>query len=89
MIKPLEPEFHEFKLSEASVGELLCCGITANEACHIRMKSLGICEGRRLELLSNGDPMIVRVAGSRIGLSRSLAASVSVSEAAGAQKNNN
>ncbi|MEQ9410838.1 MAG: FeoA family protein [Fuerstiella sp.] len=44
----------------------------------IRLKRLGICEKRVLELLHAGDPMIVRVVGCRIGISRRLAQSVSV-----------
>ena len=36
----------------------------------IRLKRLGICEQRKLEVLQTGDPMIVRVVGTRIGVSR-------------------
>lgn len=41
-----------------------------------RLKTLGICVGRRVEVIKPGDPMIVRVFGSRLGLSASLAARV-------------
>jgi ferrous iron transport protein A len=41
-----------------------------------RLKTLGICVGRRLEVVRTGDPLIVRVFGSRLGLSASLASSV-------------
>lgn len=41
-----------------------------------RLKTLGICVGRRLEVVRNGDPLIVRVFGSRLGLSASLASRV-------------
>ena len=41
-----------------------------------RPKTLGICVGRRLEVVRNGDPLIVRVFGSRLGLSASLASRV-------------
>lgn len=44
----------------------------------IRLKRLGICVGRRLAVVQCGDPMIVRVAESRIGLSRKLAAAVEI-----------
>ncbi len=47
----------------------------------IRLKRLGICENRRLEVLQTGDPMIIRVVGSRIGVSRSLARSIQVTSA--------
>lgn len=43
-----------------------------------KLKAMGICAGRRLEVIKRGDPMILRVFGSRIGLSRRLAACVSV-----------
>lgn len=41
-----------------------------------RLKTLGICVGRRIEVVKPGDPMIVRVFGSRLGLSASLASGV-------------
>jgi Fe2+ transport system protein FeoA len=41
-----------------------------------RLKMLGICVGRQIEVIKSGDPMIVRVFGSRLGLSASLAAQV-------------
>ena len=47
----------------------------------IRLKRLGICENRRIDVLQTGDPMIVRVVGSRIGVSRSLARSIQVTSA--------
>jgi Fe2+ transport system protein FeoA len=65
-------------LSVASVGNFVCTDVEAMGQSQTRMKSLGICAGRTLELVSAGDPMIVRVGNSRIGLSRALAASVSV-----------
>ena len=41
-----------------------------------RLKTLAICVGRRLEVVRTGDPLVVRVFGSRLGLSASLAAHV-------------
>ena len=41
-----------------------------------RLKTLGICVGRRLEIVRTGDPIIVRIFGSRLGLSASLASRV-------------
>ena len=41
-----------------------------------RLKALGICVGRRIEVFKSGDPLIIRVFGSRIGLSVALAAHV-------------
>lgn len=41
-----------------------------------RLKTLGICVGRRIEVVKGGDPLIVRVFGSRLGISASLATQV-------------
>ena len=43
-----------------------------------RLKMLGVCVGRRVELVKGGDPLILRVFGSRLGLSAALAARVHV-----------
>ncbi|MGA2853925.1 MAG: FeoA family protein [Verrucomicrobiota bacterium] len=43
-----------------------------------RLKMLGVCVGRRVEMVKGGDPLILRVFGSRLGLSASLAARVRV-----------
>jgi Fe2+ transport system protein FeoA len=42
----------------------------------VRLKALGLCVGRRVELIQAGDPLIVRVLGVRVGLSSRLAAVV-------------
>ena len=41
-----------------------------------RLKMLGVCIGRRIEVIKRGDPLIIRVFGSRLGISASLAARV-------------
>ncbi len=61
------------RLSELSPGG--CCvitdiGIPADSA---RLKSMGLCLGRTLEVVKAGDPLIVKVYGTRIGLSTRLA----------------
>jgi Fe2+ transport system protein FeoA len=43
-----------------------------------RLKTLGVCVGRRVELVKGGDPLILRVFGSRLGLSAALASRVRV-----------
>lgn len=52
--------------------------VDATDDDSLRLKSLGICTGRRVELVQSGDPMIVRVVGSRVGISRRLAERVLV-----------
>jgi Fe2+ transport system protein FeoA len=44
----------------------------------VRLKSLGVCVGRRVQLVKGGDPLIVRVLGARVGLSARIAAGVAV-----------
>jgi Fe2+ transport system protein FeoA len=43
-----------------------------------RLKTLGVCPGRRVELVKNGDPLILKVFGSRLGISAALASNVHV-----------
>ena len=65
-------------LAVVSPGHWVCTGIDDSAMSPARMKSLGICTGRPLELVSAGDPMIIRVCGSTVGISRQLAAAVTV-----------
>ena len=48
-----------------------------------RLKALGICVGRQVELVKRGDPLIVRVYGSRLGISSRLANRVLVEPCTG------
>ena len=50
---------------------------TDDEDTH-RLKTLGVCVGRRVELVRVGDPLILKVFGSRLGLSAALATRVRV-----------
>ena len=43
-----------------------------------RLKTLGVCPGRRVELVRGGDPIILKIFGTRLGLAETLAARVSV-----------
>jgi Fe2+ transport system protein FeoA len=43
-----------------------------------RLKALGLCVGRRIELIKAGDPLVVRVIGARVGLSAQLASMVRI-----------
>lgn len=44
----------------------------------LRLKTLGVCVGRRVELVRVGDPLILKIFGSRLGLSAELARRVRV-----------
>jgi Fe2+ transport system protein FeoA len=43
-----------------------------------RLKMLGVCPGRRVELVRNGDPLVLKIFGTRLGLDGTLAARVRV-----------
>ena len=43
-----------------------------------RLEVMGLCTGRTVEVVQAGDPMIVRVLGTRVGLAASLARSIRV-----------
>jgi Fe2+ transport system protein FeoA len=52
--------------------------VAAGEDETARLMAMGVCTGRRVMLVQNGDPLILKVLGSRIGVSARLAARVSV-----------
>lgn len=60
-------------LSDASNGKVRCIDVHALGQDAIRLKRMGICEGRVLEVLATGNPMVLRISGTRVGLSRQLA----------------
>lgn len=43
-----------------------------------RLQAMGLCAGRNIELIKQGDPMILRVFASRVGVSRRLGERVMV-----------
>jgi Fe2+ transport system protein FeoA len=49
-----------------------------------RLEAMGLCAGRTVEVVKAGDPMIVRVLGTRIGLAAALARTVGVETECGA-----
>jgi Fe2+ transport system protein FeoA len=60
-------------------GVPACIGrIEAAEADVERLEAMGLCAGRTVEVVQAGNPMIVRVLGTRIGLAAVLARSVHV-----------
>jgi Fe2+ transport system protein FeoA len=62
-------------------GEARVIRVDAEADDAVRLMALGICVGRRVQVVKPGDPMIVRVMATRIGLSARLAASVIVATA--------
>lgn len=63
-------------LTESSLA--IVVDVVAQPADAVRLKSLGVCVGRRVQLVKSGDPLIIRVLGARVGLSARLAAGVVV-----------
>lgn len=60
------------------IGQARVVDVVAERDDAIRLKSLGICVGRRVQAVKAGDPLIVRVMGARVGLSARLASTVVV-----------
>ncbi len=70
-------------LSEISTGSARCVSIEGEGAEVVRLKRLGICRGHCIRVLQAGDPMILEVIGTKIGISRELARRVIVEVVAG------
>lgn len=70
------------RLAEGSRGRVV--RVEAMGADGERMKALGLCEGRILEVLRSGDPLIVRVHSSRFGLAQERARQIWVELESGA-----
>lgn len=67
------------RLTEAPVGGVFrVVGVEAHCDDAARLKAMGVCLGRRLSLVQMGDPLIVCVVGSRVGMSARLAETVLV-----------
>lgn len=58
--------------------QLEVAGIDGGGSDGTRLRAMGVCDGRSIELVRAGDPLIVRVMGSRIGISRRLAEQITV-----------
>jgi Fe2+ transport system protein FeoA len=67
------------KLAELEVGQ---CGLVHDldlgGGDDNRLRTLGICPGRRVWMARRGDPMVLKVMGTRLGLAAELAMKVTV-----------
>ena len=66
-------------LDQIEIGH--CARVTevdASEADVEQLMAMGVCVGRRIMLMQTGDPMILKVLGTRIGVSARLARHVKV-----------
>ena len=60
-------------LSEINTpGQFIVVRVEGDDVSAIQLKRLGICENQRIELVQPGNPSIVEVAGSWIGISQSV-----------------
>ncbi len=70
---------HEIPLIEVRLNQaVLVSRIECGEEDSIRLKRMGIHPGRELRVLQRGNPLILRVVHSRLGLSRQLASGIFV-----------
>jgi Fe2+ transport system protein FeoA len=70
------PDVHLGALPEGVTGRIV--SVDTADADVERLEVMGLCAGRTVEVVQAGDPMIVRVLGTRIGLAALLARSVRV-----------
>ncbi|MBU0677312.1 MAG: ferrous iron transport protein A [Verrucomicrobia bacterium] len=64
----------EVRLDELALHQLgIVAEIDASDDEMARLMAMGVCEGRVIELVKGGSPMILKVFGSRIGVSTRLA----------------
>ncbi len=54
------------------------CHVDTTDGAAGQLMAMGVCAGRRIEVIQRGDPMILRVLGSRLGVSAPLASRVKV-----------
>lgn len=69
----------ELPLTRVRPGQ--CCIVTevlADDDDIKRLMAMGVCAGRKIELVKDGNPMIFRVLGSRLGISERLGRQVMV-----------
>lgn len=78
-LRPVEPKQvsesdRGLPASRLSAGECgLICDIDGDHEDIERLKTMGVCLGRRLHVVKSGDPMIVSVMGTRLGIAGRLA----------------
>ena len=77
-LKP-EDKIMPAPLSTFRSGQVVCESLTGEGPEVVRLKRMGICSGRRIDVIQTGDPMILGVVGTRLGISRKLASRVLVS----------
>ncbi|HEX6961305.1 MAG TPA: FeoA family protein [Lacipirellula sp.] len=75
------PAVESMSLAALRSGEARVVRVDAEADDAARLMALGVCVGRRIEVVRAGDPMIVRVVAAHVGLSARLAVGVFVAAA--------
>jgi Fe2+ transport system protein FeoA len=63
-------------------GVFHCHDVAECGEASVRLKRFGICAGREIEVIQAGNPMVIRVCGVRVGVSRELSEMIVVEEPA-------
>lgn len=72
--------FATYPLTDAKVGDVCRVEAVIAAAEHsARMAGLGVSVGRQLRVVRMGEPLVVQIYGSRIGLARAIADQIRVS----------
>ena len=66
----------DIKLDEAEPGRYIVRRLEVDNKYAARLKQFGICEGRSVRVVTTGNPMILVVQNTRVGLSRVFASSI-------------
>ena len=75
----LNPNMSPSLLSETAItGLYRCIDVAGDGDDALRLKRLGVCAGRNVEVMRTGDPMVLNVIGTQIGVSRLAAQLVTV-----------
>jgi Fe2+ transport system protein FeoA len=64
------------ELPEGAGGRVVSVAASAGDL--ERLEVMGLCQGRLVQVVKHGDPMIVRVLGTRIGLATAVARAILV-----------
>jgi len=69
----------KLRLNQISSGEqVTVCGLEENDLTMDRLKAMGLCLGRQVEVVRQGNPLVMHLLGARIGLSGRLAKKILV-----------
>lgn len=78
---PITQDLPAVLLTQLEADALACVShITASSEDVDLLKAMGVCTGRKIEIIQAGDPMILRVLGTRLGISARLAHTIWVNQ---------